>query len=181
MQIQIEVVKVSPPVNKGKYEQLEVAYKRDGKIEGKKLLSFKSEEVWNTIKDSKEGDSFTVTTEKDDKGYWQWTAVDSGGSVPVPATAVPATSQPVTGQRNASQPTTGRVVGSNYETADERRVKQRYIVRQSSITAALTFLTHNAPKAMIERKDVVEIARFFENYVFEKPGLFDDMQDDIPS
>jgi len=67
------------------------------------------------------GDTFEATLEK--KGeYWNWLAVKkTAGETQTPTKATPAST------------------GSNWETAEERKKKQIYIIRQSSISSALKF------------------------------------------
>lgn len=58
---------------------------------------------------------------------------------------------------------------STYETPEERAKKQVYIVRQSSIANALELVTNNPEfykKSKDQVKDVLEIAKQFEGYVF---------------
>lgn len=183
--MQIEIIKISGPVSKGKWSQLEVAYKTNGKVEGKKFFSFKHEDVYKVLCNAKEGEAYDVVTTKepgsDGKEYWQWTGIvasalrsfteetdvktdgmAAGGSVPAGVTG----SGTRTATRETSPVGTGRVTGSNYETAVERAARQRLIVRQSSITAALTFMTHNAPKQVLDIDAVLSIANRFENHVF---------------
>ena len=73
MQITILNVTTSTvPTAKGSYEVAEVAYKDEtGKVNGKKIMSFTNKEVFKVLKDSKSGDLFTVSSEKDEKGYWE--------------------------------------------------------------------------------------------------------------
>ena len=98
MQFEIEVIAVTSstkPTAKGSYIQLDVAYKRvdNGKVEGKKIMSFTHKEVFAALKDANNGSRFTVTSEKVGE-YWQWTGVTKGGSVTTPTTATPATPTP---------------------------------------------------------------------------------------
>lgn len=53
---------------------------------------------------------------------------------------------------------------STYETPEERAKKQVYIVRQSSITAALTYI---GDTKKVSTNDVIAIAKQFEAYVFD--------------
>lgn len=166
--MQIVVVKAGAEVNKGKYKEFDLAYKKDGKIEGKKFLSFKYPEVYNALLNSKEGDEFEVTTEKVDN-FWQWTrlgATQGGNSVPEP-TATKENTRPA-----------NRVVGSTYETPEERAKKQKYIVRQSSLTTALDFLIHNNPKTPITTDIWYSLADELEKRVFAE--TIADMKDDVP-
>lgn len=200
----IEIIKITGPVSKGKWSQLEVAYKTNGKVEGKKFFSFKHEDVYKVLCNAKEGEVYDVVTTKepgsDGKEYWQWTAISVGG----PATGIESStgvaasgqvaasgtvSTGVTGsgtgtkERETSSVGTSRVTGSNYETAAERATRQRLIVRQSSITAALTFMTHNAPKSVLDIDAVLSIANRFENHVFGEDAsksVMSTLENDIP-
>lgn len=67
------------------------------------------------------GDSFVATLEK--KGeYWNWLAIKKS-----------------TGEATIMAKPTTVSTGGNWETAEERKNKQVYIIRQSSISAALKF------------------------------------------
>ena len=57
----------------------------------------------------------------------------------------------------------GKVIGSNYETAEERARRQVYIIRQSSLGTAVELLGSGASVA-----DVINTAKQFEAYVFSK-------------
>lgn len=174
----IEIVDIGSPtlVNTGKkpYNVIEVAFKEDGKIGGKKLLSFQNEQIFLDIQKYKRGDFLAVQTEKDDKGFWQWVSisVENGGAA---------------AGSKATEAKTGRVVGSTYETAEERKIKQRYIVRQSSITAALSFaelIKMSKPSV----QSIIGMAQEFEAYVFsdvsekkeEAVDAINSMLDDVP-
>lgn len=216
----IEVLSVSQETHtktpKGGYNQIEVAYKNLGtnKVEGKKLIDFKFPEVYKTFKNAKQGDKFTVTSEKPEgEKFWNWSNVTSTtGSPEEPAEAgdgavgetegvsvadsrqragsktATAGGLPAAGSKTATAGR-GRVTGSNYETPQERAKRQVYIVRQSSLTTALDLIKFNASEArgdvQIAPEAVIEIARKFEEFVFEPKATspaakFDDMQDDIP-
>lgn len=137
------------------YQSIEVTYKGDnGQTATKKLMSFSNPSVFNHIKGLAKGDQVNVTTTKDDNGYWQWTAIGGDATTPVQTQA----SAPLTG---------GRVTGSNYETKEERAARQVYIVRQSSISAAISALTVGA-KSSPTADSVIALAKQFESYVFDK-------------
>ena len=156
------------------YQSLEVTYKDEqSQTKTKKLMSFSNPSVFNHIKGLSKGDAVNVTTTKDDQGYWQWTAI--GGDAP----AQESTSKPASAGVN-------KTTGSNYETKEERAARQVYIVRQSSISAAVSTLTVGA-KSAPTADSVIELAKQFEAYVFAKepektaaniPEL--DLEDDIP-
>jgi hypothetical protein len=156
------------------YQSLEVTYKDEqAQTKTKKLMSFSNPSVFNHIKNLGKGDAVNVVTTKDDNGYWQWTAI--GGD----AVTQESTSKPAAAGVN-------RTTGSNYETKEERAARQVYIVRQSSISAAVSTLTVGA-KSAPTADSVIELAKQFEAYVFAKepektaaniPEL--DLEDDIP-
>lgn len=159
MQFNIDVISVGQvqtiPTKAGKsYQCVEIAYKKDGKIEGKKIMSFSNPAVFRAVQEYTAGDVVTVTAEKGEpnaqgQSFWNWVAVSSGelAVASTPSTAV-----------NAA-PATKAV--SNYETREERQAKQVYIVRQSSINAAIAL-----GKAKIV-SDVLATAKQFEQYVFD--------------
>lgn len=93
------------------------------------------------------GDDVTVTFEK--KGAFNEVTAITKGIVDTPAIG------PTTG--------TTKVAGSNYETKEERAARQRLIVRQSSLTAALAFLGGKPG----EIHNVLKVADEFCNWVFE--------------
>ena len=178
--MQITVIDVGTPnthaaKNGRSYQSLEVTYKGvDGKVGNKKLMSFTNPTVFKAAQEWSKGTVVDVTTQKDDQGYWQWTAI--GGEV----MAQEAPSKPAAAGVN-------RTTGSNYETKEERAARQVYIVRQSSISAAVSTLTVGA-KSAPSADSIIELAKQFEAYVFAKeepqrstsPSLdFDDIQDDV--
>lgn len=124
------------------------------------------------------GDTFVM--EKEKKGdFWNVVSITKTDGITAPAASLMPSSQ------TAAKPA-GKVLGSTYETPEERAKKQVYIVRQSSITAALGYFTLNkATKASTE--DILAIAKEFEKYVFASTELETDpvqgvvdMEDDVP-
>lgn len=116
----------------------------------------------NGLSQLEKGDNFVAKQEKKD-GYWNWTSIAKGQEPAVVSKA----------------PTSG----GNWETAEERKNKQVYIVRQSNITAALKLLELHGNKKATTR-DVISLAQEFETYVFDKAPKdvtnIEDMEDDIP-
>ena len=168
----IEIVAVENEERKsgsgtGSYNMLTVTYKSNGRVAEKKIMSFVNPSVFDRMKGLDKGDVREVTSVKNEKtGYWDWTAVGAEGSAPPPSAT-------------ASSPTaTTRTTGSTYETKEERAVKQRYIVRQSSISNAIASIGKEGLKA----KDVIKLAKEYEEYVFgeEMEVVDDDFEDDIP-
>jgi len=154
---------------RGSYQSLEVSYKNEqGQVQGKKLMSFTNPSVFKDIQTFAKDDRLDIEAYKDDNGYWQWRSVKKEGD----------------GASSKSSSTT-RVTGSNYETKEERAARQKYIVRQSSISSAVQLLTAGNKTATLP--DVLSVAKQLENYVFgENPSTdstatsVDDLTDDIP-
>jgi hypothetical protein len=159
-QLQIEVLSVSAPefvkTVKGGYNVIEVAYKADGKVTGKKLLDFANKDSYNLMAKAKAGEVYDITTEKNEKGYLDWVGV-------VPAVALPEVpGGGETAVRTEVSPTKkygGRVIGNTYETPEERLVKQAAIIRQATLNAAVEF-------GAGDEEAVLKTARRFETYVY---------------
>lgn len=180
MQIQIEVISVSAPqtipTKHGKsYQTIEVAYKKDGKIEGKKIVSFNNPTVFKEVQQLSQGDVVTITTEKNEAGFWQWEAIDTES----------ISARPISNSGSSSIPTTQKVSGGTWETKEERAAKQVMIVRQSSLSNAVALLAVMGDKKASHR-DAINIAREFETYVMgynlssTNDNIATQEEDDIP-
>lgn len=178
MQIQVIATTIeTKPTQKGtSYQQLEVTYKNlsyQGKVESKKLMSFGANaNAFKTLADAPTGSQWEVTVVKNAQGYNDWTSV-------VAASAAPASS-PQTGAQARTQPGQTR---STYETPEERAQRQILIVRQSSLSAAVSTLAVGAKT--VKPDDVIAVAKQYENYVFDikdpGPSGFEDLPDfDVP-
>jgi len=151
----IEIIDVGTPesvkTGKGQYQTLQVSFKNEqGQVQGKKLMSFSNPTVFKDIQGFAKGDRIDVLTVKEGD-YWQWKAIDKEGEAPPRAEAPKSTGGG------------GKVIGSNYETAEERARRQVYIIRQSSLGTAVELLGQGASV-----DDVVKTAKQFEAYVFSK-------------
>lgn len=161
--MKIEIVAISEEQKTGtngkSYTQLEVVYKNDqGAAQTKKIMSFTNPGVFKALKEAKSKDILDVTAVKNEKsGYWDWTAVNKGGN-------------------DSTQTGNTKVVGSNYETREERQQRQVYIIRQSSVASAVNLLTTNA-KSTPSVDEVIEVARKIESYVFSTDVF--DIKDDV--
>ena len=162
-QMKIKVVAVEVGNGKTKsnkdYQFLEVTYKNisfDNKVESKKIMPFGSKEVYNELKNAGPGDVFTLLREKDNDGYWQWIGISAGDVEIEQAT-------PTTGKAEPSK-APAVPAKSTFETPEERAIKQVYIVRQSSISAAIDTL--KTDKKNPSKEEVVELAKYYESYVF---------------
>jgi len=183
MQVNIKVISVENtfvPTAKGGYNKLEVAYKNltTNKVESKILMSFGlTAGAYKALADSKANDVFWVESEKkpgaDGKEYWTWMSA----SQQAPGILM----EP---QVKTSAATSGYVSPkSTYETPEERAKKQVYIVKQSSLSAAIALLSVGA-KAPPKSEDVLAQAQQFTDWVFQEqkvnPQALVDMPDDFP-
>lgn len=188
MQIEIVANPVSTvPTAKGSYQVIDLAYKNKSfqdKLEGKKVMSFTNKDVFAALQKAQFGDIFEVSRVKNDKGFWDWTAVNTGGAgvnVSNASGGSPVVASPVKGTVTPK---------SNYETAEERAARQVLIVRQSSISSAVDLAVANKVK---DPQEVIKIAQAFEAYVFgtavteappamdEPPAnFFEDFENDLP-
>ena len=152
------------------YQNCEIAYKNidQGKVEAKNITEYSK--VFKKASDATVGMFFDVTTEKDDKGYWQWTSFTPSEAVAIVPSTAPTSYKPVAQTVPAAK--------STYETPEERAKKQVFIVKQSSITAALKYLEITKAKD-VGVTDVLEIAQHFTDWVLEdkKTDLFSTAND----
>ena len=148
-----EVNKEFKTKGKGKWSELQVTYTDNGKNFQKKILSFQNPAVFEALQDAKQGDNYDVTVTKDGE-YYNWSSAKKVDK-DVAAGAAP------------NPPASGRVLGSNYETADERKLKQLYIIKQSSISNAIEFAKMRTPgEEPYTPGDILDLAQQFVDYVY---------------
>ena len=174
--MQIQVISCSKPEwkekpPKSKWQEVNLTFAAAGKTQVKKFLSFNP--IFNKVKEMEEGEQYEVSMQKNDAGYWDWTAVEklSSANGPVESSAPFTPDAP----KQMSRPST-------YETAEERAKKQVYIIRQSSLANAISLLAANGGKKNTV-EEVVATAQQFADFVFgievESKSVFD-MEDDLP-
>lgn len=174
------------------YEFLDIAYKNNtwqGKVEGKKLMPFgENANAFAALKDAQTGQSFDVTVVKNTAGFNDWTHVAAGGTGA--QQNMDASQKEVYQPQAAYGPKNANTVPARtntFETPAERAQRQVYIVRQSSLSAAINTLTPGA-KSSLKPSEVIELAKDYEAYVFAIPSVvesatgtgFDDMDSDVP-
>jgi hypothetical protein len=159
MNIQIQFIDVSVE-DKGKYKMAEVTFKdlAKGQTSSKKLMSFSNPVVYKTLVDAKKGEVYTIEMQKNDKGFWDWIAASIANSVNAGSAGSPEPTTKASGSTSFTSPK------STYETPEERAKKQVYIVRQSSISAAIDTL--KTDKKNPTKEEVVATAQFYESFVF---------------
>lgn len=168
MQVKILDVNVENIVKgKSRYSKAAVTYTYNGEARTQTVMSFTNPAIFKAVQE-KVGQEVEITITKNAAGYNEWAALDDvGSSDSAPATkGTPATS---------AAPTT-RVTGSNYETPAERAVKQVYIVKQSSISAAINLASSNKEKA--SAAEIIASAQLFVDYVFDKDDSIESLASD---
>lgn len=143
---------------KGGYSNLNVSFIDErGQNKSWKLVSFANPKVFDTLKSATAGQVYNIDTTVDEKGYTKWQAATLvEGAVPAVASS------------SASKP----AAVSNYETRDERNVRQRLIVRQSCLAQAIASLEEKSDTTI-----VLALAEQYVAWVFEAPGLMDEPSD----
>ena len=176
--MQITIVDVGTPASKTSsngrlYQEIELMYKDDqGKASSRKIMSFNTK-LYQAIQGLQKGNIVSIQRQKNDKtGYWDWVGLTEGAE---------AVAQP---EAKSSSPT--RVTGSNYETKEERAARQIMIVRQSSLSTAVTALAVGG-KTPIDVQQVIDYAKKLEAYVLNQgydkpvdPLDLTDIENDIP-
>lgn len=168
--MQISIIDVGQPTTHTaktgrSYQSVEITYKNpQGQAQSKKLMSFANPDVFKATQEWNKGDVIDVATQKDAKGYWQWTGIGAD------AVATAEASSPIPATKAT------RVTGSNYETKEERAARQIMIVRQSSISSAVNALSVGGDSALTASK-VLKLAKEFESYVLDKGS--NDINDDV--
>ena len=139
-------------VNTGKkpYSQAVVTYTTErGENKEKKIMSFSNPAVFAAV--SKIKHPTVVEVENDGAPYYNWTKLSLVAEEAAPKGA------------NAPGATSVKVATSTYETAEERKIKQLYIVRQSSITNAIARAAqHPDPNSI----DVLALAQMYVDFVY---------------
>lgn len=135
-------------VKKGKngWHQATVNYvdEGNGKEFSKKLMSFKNPKVFGVIQDAKTGQRFNVEVKKEGD-FYEWVAIEAAGAAPA-AKGAPAAA----------------TTKGGWETPEERAAKQVYIVKQSSIGAAVALMGVGASV-----ESVLDAAQRFVDFVFD--------------
>jgi hypothetical protein len=148
----VSITKVEIETAPKGYKVATVNYLKDGKEELRKIMSFAAPKAFEVLAGLTDFPvDANITLEK--KGqYWNWTGVEVGGKASAP-------------QAKAS---TGKVIGSNYETPAERARRQVYIVRQSSVASAIEYFKGRDPKGIqVNPQEVIDTAKVFEQYIFD--------------
>ena len=149
----------------GTYKGAEIVFKdANGKVQTKNIhengLKY-APAVKNGLESLEPGDNFTVEMEKKDD-FWTWISIKKG------------IEQEEKQKTTTQQSTTTK--STSWETAEERAARQKFIVRQSSLTNAVAFLVLQGRTHATE-EDVLETATTFYNWVFEKEEMRSEEED----
>ena len=146
----------NPPDPSKKYTILTVNYTDNGKLNSRNILSFVAKDLYAAFSKAVSGESFEITEEKNAKGYYEFTSAKSVGVLS--GTATEATGGTAPRQASSSS-------GSTYSNKEERDQTQIYIVKQSTLKAAIdTLPLLNLKKVGVQ--DVLSLAKQYEDYVF---------------
>lgn len=155
-------VEVKKPGARG-WSLANIKYTLNGETKWQNVASFKAPAVFKDVQNLI-GETVEVTVGKNEKGYDEWTAVKPTGAAGATNSSSPAQT---TGNTTAT-----RVTGSNFETPVERAKRQVLIVRQSSITAALTVLKNDEN---LNLEKVFETAQEIVDWVFDEEPVSEDV------
>ncbi len=169
MQITVQNVStttVPPKTGKGRpYGEATVEFLNErGETKVWKLRSFTNPSVYKTISEAQSGQVFEITKTKNDKDYDEWVAAN------------PVNVEKAGPAITSSKPT---VIKSTYETPEERAVKQRLIVRQSSLAQAIACQQDFLNKGEVSINGILDLADQFTDWVYQSPSLTE-MDEDIP-
>ena len=165
----VVAVEIDVPVKKnggGTYQGWSLVYKDNtGEIKtmSKHMNSLKyAQPLKNGLESLKAGDAFTLEQEKEGD-FWNPKSIykSTGGHIKDDGTVgLGAKSAP-------AKPAYTAPSSSTYSTVEERAQTQKYIVRQSSITAALKMMELNKVKD-VTIDSVLALAGNFEGYVMDR-------------
>lgn len=171
--IVVQDVKIEEVRNgRNKYDKAEVVYSFNGQNRTQKIMSFSNPGVFAQVRTMKQGETYEVEVVKNDQGYNQWAKLVAVSNEPAPGVAVGKT-----------LPAGVAKSVSTYETAEERKIKQLYIIRQSSISNAIEMLTSgNGVLGVDDIPTVLDAAQRFVDFVYgtqDQEDLFS-MDNDNP-
>lgn len=137
-----------------------------GETKEKKVMSFSNPAVFAVVSKAQSGEVYDVGYTPGDQ-YYNWATIkimDASGEAPAASTG------------GKAAPAGGKVSASTYETAEERKIKQMYIIKQSSITNAIARAgQYPDPNAV----DILSLAQQFVDFVYGNNETLDSMDSDI--
>lgn len=173
--VQVKILNVEvewggkPPKKWGKAV---VTYDYNGSPRKQNVMSFSNPDVFKKVQELT-GETVEVEVGKNDKDFTEWRSIGVIGSVNGGG------SGNVTATTNSAKSVNG-YTPRDFETKEERARRQVLIVKQSSLSAAITSLSPGA-KAALDPKAVTELAQVFTDWVLDTEPIFpSDEPEDIP-
>jgi hypothetical protein len=179
--VQTKMTKTNKPYSVSAVIYKDVAF--DNKVKEKTIMPFGvTQYTQETMANAKPGEFYEVEVLKNAQGFLDWLKAEktTGDAPPKEQEGIP---------QGIMKATASLSPKSTYETPEERAAKQIYIVRQSSISAAINLLGTNT-KAPLTVGDVLKTAEELETFVFgytkdtpqktTEGSRFDNMDDDTP-
>ena len=141
------------------YQVCELGYRTDdGKTKGMRIFNIvKNRAIFEAASNAKVGDVLEAQFQQSEKGFWEFGRLAATGE-----------KQATTAVSNSNAP----APRGNWETSEERAAKQDFIIRQSSISSAISFFEGAKARPAVE--DILKVADQFRNYVFGKPVISGD-------
>lgn len=155
-----------------KWGKATVKYDYNGSARSQNVMSFANPEVFKKVQELV-GETVDVEVGKNDKDFTEWRSIAVSGRAASSSGAPDI--QPASAAKTNSY-------SRDFETKEERALRQRLIVRQSSLSAAIATLSPGS-KGPVDQKAVLEIAKQYDDWVWdaEKDASgFDNMDNDIP-
>ena len=165
--IVIQEVKIEEVRNgRNKYDKAEVVYSFNGQNRTQKLMSFSNPAIFAQVRKMVSGETYDVEVVKNEAGFNSWAKIVAASNEAAPAVS-------------GDKPTAGCTNVSTYETAEERKIKQMYIIKQSSISNSLDYWKLQDAKPQFD--EVLRIAQEFVDFVYgnQEADLFQE-DNDIP-
>lgn len=166
--MQIQILSITPVDHPTKTPgkttpKLDIAYKNlsfNGKVEGKGLFSFGSQEgAFKALKNSQPGEVYDIERVKEGE-FQNWVSAKKSDGVAV-SNSAPSPAGPATSTGKSAYTATPK---SAYPTEGERHKTQIYIVRQSNLNTAVATLAVGAKS--VKPEDVIKTAKLYEDHVF---------------
>lgn len=163
----VKVTNVGEPITQsgknGKtYKVFDLEYEANGKLGKRKIFSFT--DIYDTLQASMPDQQFNVKVVKNGQ-YFDWAEVikaANGSSGSGENDLEETSAKPV---QRAAKPAFATKPAGSWETAEERANRQELIVRQSSLSAAVSF--HELIKDHeTNLNDVIDTAKTFRDWVF---------------
>jgi hypothetical protein len=155
-----EVTITNAGSGKKSWQVAEVVYTSDrGENKNKKIMSFGNPAVFAVLSKQPRG---WHNVETEGAPYYNWMTIEAANDAAPSADVVKS----------------GTVSKSTYETAEERKIKQLYIIRQSSVSSALTYwnmVNDRAGQSFVDVDQVLSVAQEFVDFVYGTDQTIENM------